>query len=306
METRHVYILNPKAGTHDARARLEAQLQALSPQPYTLYITSGPGDAAKFAAQVCAEDKSPLRLYACGGDGTLGEVAQGALGFAHVSVAAWPCGSGNDFVKMYGGAQRFVDLSRQSDAPAVPVDVIRVDGHASINVVNVGLEAYAAAAVAKIRYSPVLGGKRAYYIGAAQAALANTHVDCEITADGNVLHSGPLMTASFASGKYIGGGFLCAPNAVNDDGLMEVTAIRPLTRVGIARLIGIYKRGDHLTHPAFKPYVAYARARRVHISCAQETDWCLDGEIVRGRGFDLEVLPGAIRFVVPPPAAGAD
>jgi diacylglycerol kinase (ATP) len=296
---RHVFILNPMAGTHDARGRLEAALAALPSFEYTLLITSGPGDAARFAAQVCRDSAVPVRLYACGGDGTLGEVAQGALGHPHAVVAAWPCGSGNDYVKMYGGKERFLDLSRLVAAPAVPVDVIQVGDRASINVVNAGLEAYAAAAVAKIRYSPVLGGKRAYYIGAASATLHNARVQCEITADGNVLHSGPLMTASFACGKYIGGGFLYSPNARNDDGLMEVTAIRPLTRLEIDRLIGIYKRGDHLTHPAFKPFVTYARTRRAHISCETETDFCLDGEIVRAREFTLETLPGAVRFAVP-------
>ena len=300
MDAQHFFILNPKAGARSAQRRLENELKTLDPLPYTLYITSGIGDAARFVRETCRQINTPLRFYACGGDGTLGEAAQGAVGFPHAAIAVWPCGSGNDYVKYYGGADRFLDLKRQVTAPSVLVDVIKVGSLAAINVVNIGLEAHAASTVVRIRSKPMFGGKRSYLIGAADAALRHLKTDCVITVEGKVIHNGPLLTASFASGRYIGGGFLCAPRAVNDDGLMDISILTPFSRLKLVKMIGTYKRGDHLDDPAFKPYLQWLRAGRVRIECARDTALSLDGEIIRGKLFDLELIPRAVRFILPP------
>ncbi len=301
MDVEHFFVLNPAAGARSAQRRLESELKKLSPLPYTLYITSGMGDAAAFVRETCQSHTEPLRFYACGGDGTLGEVAGGAAGFPHAAVAAWPCGSGNDFIKCFGGEGRFLDLSRQINAGSVLVDIIKVGERASINVVNIGLEAHAAATVSRFRQKPVVGGKNAYLIGTANAVLRHMKTDCTITADNEVLHQGPLLTASFASGRYIGGGFLCAPKAVNDDGLMDVCVIRPFSRATLIKLIGIYKQGGHLDSPAFKPYLGYTRAKQVRIQTKEEAVLCLDGEIIHGKDFNLEIIPRAVRFILPDP-----
>ncbi len=299
MEVQHFFVLNPAAGARSAQRRLEGELAKLAPLPYTLYITGGEGDAERFVRETCRSLSGPLRFYACGGDGTLGEVAGGAAGFPNAAVAAWPCGSGNDFVKYYGGESRFIDLKRQVSAGSLLVDLIRVSGRASINVVNIGLEAHAAATVGRLRGKPLVGGHRAYLIGTADAVLRHMKTNCVITADNQVLHEGPLLTASFASGQYIGGGYQCAPRAVNDDGLMDVCVMRPFSRATLVRLIGDYKRGKHLDSPAFAPYLRYARAGKVNITLEKEAALCLDGEIIKGRAFDLEIIPRAVRFILP-------
>jgi len=124
MDVQHFFILNPAAGERSARRKLEDELDGLGGLPYTLYITGGIGDAMRFVREVCQSQGGPLRFYACGGDGTLGEVATGAMGQPHAAVGVWPCGSGNDFVKYYGGVARFLDLKRQVSAGTVLVDLI--------------------------------------------------------------------------------------------------------------------------------------------------------------------------------------
>jgi diacylglycerol kinase (ATP) len=300
MDAQHFFILNPKAGAHSSLRRLEAELKKLEPLPFTLYITSGIGDAARFVRETCLQISTPLRFYACGGDGTLGEAAQGAMGIPHAAIAVWPCGSGNDYVKYYGGADRFLDLSRQVNAPSVLVDVIKVGGLAAINVVNIGLEAHAASTVVRIRSKPMFGGRRSYLIGAADATLRHLKTDCVITAEGKTIHEGALLTASVASGRYIGGGFLCAPRAINDDGLMDVSILTPFSRLKLVKMIGTYKRGAHLDDPAFKPYLRWLRAGHVRIECEKDTALSIDGEIVMGKSFDLELIPRAVRFILPP------
>lgn len=299
MEVQHYFIFNPMAGVRSAQPRLQEQLDGLSPVPYTMFITGGIGDAVKLVKEVCQHETGPLRFYACGGDGTLGEVAQGVLGFPNAAVGVWPCGSGNDFTRIYGGEDRFLDLKRQLEAPTVLVDLIMANGHGAINVVNLGLEAQAASAMLKFRHHPLLGGQRAYLIGVLNAVTRHINTRCKIMADGELFHDGDLLTASFASGQYVGGGFRCAPRAVNDDGLMDLCAILPFSRLTLARLLGIYKKGEHLDSPAFENRFHYRRASRITVECARETALCLDGEIIRGKSFALDIIPRAVRFILP-------
>ena len=300
MDTQHYFIFNPAAGARDARERLQRQLDRLSPVPYTLLITNGVGHAGELTRELCQQGSAPVRIYACGGDGTLGEVAGGARGHKHAAVGVWPCGSGNDYTRVYGGPERFLDLGRQLDAPSVLVDLILANGRAAINVVNLGLEAQAAATMLRFRHTPLLGGKRAYWMGVLNAFTSHLATSCAITADGQPLHEGQLLTASFASGQYIGGGFHCAPRSLNDDGLLDACAILPLSRLQLLRLLPLYKQGRHFESPLFEGLYRYRQARRVGITCEQETALCLDGEMMRGRDFELEVLPRAVRFILPP------
>ncbi len=299
MDTQHYIIFNPAAGIRNAKERLQEQLAGLGDVPYTMLITNGEGDAARLVREVCAQEQGPLRFYAAGGDGTLGEVAAALAGYPQAAVGVWPCGSGNDYVRIYGGTARFLDLQRQLQAPTVLVDMIQVNGRAAINVVNLGLEAHAAAAMMKNRHRPLMGGPRAYYIGVLSAVTLHMRTKAQVAVDGEIMYEGDLLTASFASGQYVGGGFQVAPLAVNDDGLMEVCLMKPVSLPRLLKQIGSYKAGQHLDSPDFSDILLYKRGSRAEITCEKDTVLCLDGEIVRGKHFHLQVLPRAVRFILP-------
>ncbi len=298
-DVRHFFIFNPAAGKRGAKARLDQALATLDEASYVLHVTRGSGDAANFVRQVCQTEQGPLRFYACGGDGTLGEVATGALGCERAEIGVWPCGSGNDYVKLYGGEARFLDIKAQLRAPSVPVDVIRVGERCAINAVNAGLEAEAAGTMLRFRHHPLFNGKNGYLIGALDAVLRHMRTPCTVLADGELLHEGDMLTLSLSCGQYIGGGFRCAPRSQNDDGLMDLALIKPISRLRLARLLPAYKKGEHLEDSRIKGNIIYRQVKSVRITSTQDISLCLDGEIVTGRAFDIQLLPGGIRFVVP-------
>ena len=123
--------------------------------------------------------------------------------------------------------------------------------------------------------------------------------DCALLADGGKLHTGPMLTLSLACGKYIGGGFMCAPRSDNDDGLMELALVEPMSRLRLARLIGAYKKGEHLGDPRMRPFITYRRVKEAMLESDRDIRLCLDGEIITGRRFKVELLPGAARFILP-------
>ena len=97
----------------------------------------------------------------------------------------------------------------------------------------------------------------------------------------------------------MGGSFFCAPRADNHDGLIEVTAFRPLSRITFVRLLGAYTNGTHLDDPRFQKYITYRRAKEVTVKAPEGFSMSVDGEIVDGTEFKIGIAPKAIRFAAP-------
>ena len=45
--------------------------------------------------------------------------------------------------------------------------------------------------------------------------------------------------------------------------------------------------------------IVYRRAKTVEIIAPKDIDVCVDGEMIRGDHFNVEVVPGAIKLVIP-------
>ncbi len=80
---------------------------------------------------------------------------------------------------------------------------------------------------------------------------------------------------------------------------MELALVKPISRLRLARVIGAYKKGNHLDDHRLKDRIVYRRAKAVRLTSGQDITLCLDGEIITGRQFDIRLLPGAVRFIVP-------
>ena len=215
---KHVFILNPKAGNGAHLDETRAAIRRLDGD-VTVYETKAPKDATRYIRAFCeSHTEEDVRFYACGGDGTIKEVAEGILGFPHASMSCFPIGSGNDFVKYYGGRERFADLAALVAADALPVDMITLGDEYSVNVCNFGFDAAVAETMNRVRRVPLLGGKHAYTTGIVRALVTARRNHCDIYADGEKLTGKAFLLCTIANGAYVGGAFRCAPRAKNDAG----------------------------------------------------------------------------------------
>ncbi|MFA5562542.1 MAG: diacylglycerol kinase family protein [Eubacteriales bacterium] len=302
---KHVFIVNPAAGRRDQTELIRQKLADFPEYDWEVYVTRQVSDATRYVRDWCSLHSEPVRFYACGGDGTLNEVVNGAYGFPQAAVSCYPCGSGNDFVKYYGGTGRFLDIKQLLDAPEQSIDLLRVGGRFSVNMVNFGFDTTVARTMEKMRRSRLFGGKRAYYVGILRALLVAMKTGCLVQADGELLNDGQILLCSAANGSHVGGSFCPAPRARNDDGWMEVCLVRPLRRISFLRLVKHYANGTHLTSEQCRPYLVYRRAKHLKVSNGRDFAIILDGEIVAGNDFDIDIVPRAIRFAVPgSPAVG--
>lgn len=295
---KYYFVINPFAGEGKAA---EAVKSAISGNPdCVLYETKAPLDATDFVRKTIAENKGEkMRFIACGGDGTINEVFSGAVGAENVSVSVYPCGSGNDFVKVFG-ADKFMDIPALLAAGEQKLDVLKVDDRYSFNVTNFGFDTTVAITINKEREKTGHGNKNAYTKGVVTALLKSMNNKCKVWADGELLNeSGKALLCTVANGQYVGGSFKCAPRASTSDGLIEVCLIRPISRLRFVKILTPYTNGEHLDRDDMKDIITYRQAKEVHVTAPEGFAYSLDGEIIYSSDFTINILPGALNLAVP-------
>ncbi len=302
---KHIIVVNPAAGPKNALDAIRTEVQALDGYETEIYETKGKGDASRFVRAYLAEHpEESVRFYACGGDGTLGEVAGGAYGAKNASISCYPCGSGNDFVKYYGGKDAFLNLAALFEGEEREIDMVTDGERFSINVANFGFDYFVCEKMEKLRRKKGFGGKRAYYGGIVYALFRAMKNNAKVFVDGEQIGKDAFLLCTVANGSYIGGSFKCAPLSDNEDGLLEICHVDPVSVFKFIRLIGKYKRGEHIGDERLKDIMHYTRGKEVRVESSDEGfGYCLDGEMIPSKSFTLKILPRAVRFAVPKGAA---
>ena len=146
---KYIFIMNPKAGpknSEDAIRDKVAHAASISAKrtgasyEYGFYTTSAPKDATEYVRAYLDEHSEEVCFVACGGDGTLSEVAEGMIGYDNAYLTVYPCGSGNDYVKYYGGKEPFLDITGIFEGSVRDVDVMKIGDKYSINICNFGFD----------------------------------------------------------------------------------------------------------------------------------------------------------------------
>lgn len=298
---KYVFIVNPKSGKSEIKEELLNSLEKYKSKiEYEIYFTKEEKDATRFVNEYCKSCDEDVLFFSCGGDGTLNEVVSGAIHYSNAIVTCFPCGSGNDFVKIYGGKEKFLNLDNLLNGEEIKIDVMKVNENKySINVTNFGFDAKACDIANKVRRKKIIGGKRSYTTGLIGALFIGRKNKCRIKVDDKVFEEKDVLLCTVANGKYIGGSYLCAPYSINDDGLLEVTAIKPISILKFISLVPVYKKGEHLNNFKLKGIIKYCRARKVVVESLEIFKICLDGEIYEGNRFEIENLHKALRFIKP-------
>ena len=300
---KHLVIFNGKAGEGAAESRFEEVKKAFEGLDCEIHLTSAPREATSYVdAYLNSHSSEKVRVYACGGDGTVHECACGLVGHDNAELAIIAIGTGNDFVKYYGGQERFLDVAKIIKSEAKPIDLTKIEGPAlekplySINVINFGFDAVVGAVGNKNKEK----GKDKPYDKAIPVAIMKARFNRIIVkADGEQLNKKRMLLCTLAHGKYVGGKFLCAPQSVNDDGLIDVCLLRCRPLLAFLGILGPYTDGKHLDTPKYRKTLEYRRSKEITIEAPKDIDICVDGEMIRGSNFKCTVMPGAIKLVIP-------
>jgi diacylglycerol kinase family enzyme len=104
-----------------------------------------------------------------------------------------------------------------------------------------------------------------------------------------------LLAVATTIGPTYGGGFKITPDAVPDDGLLEVCIIDPLSLPQALMRLPFVIVGKHTGMKV----VRMSRRRSIVIESDDPMPAQIDGEVLVDRRFEITLLPAAIECIVP-------
>jgi len=243
-------------------------------------------------------------IIAIGGDGTAHEVINGIMQLPagrRPALGVVPVGSGNDFAHAIGVPLRPDHaLALALSGEPSPIDVgLMTDEHGRReyfdNTLGIGFDA-----VVTIRSHqlPLLRGFLMYLTAVIQTIVLNHDpAGMQIQMDDRTWEQSNLLL-TMCNGPREGGGFLVAPDAKPDDGILHFAMIRKVSRLMMFRLVPEVMRG---THGKFEP-VTLGTCKKMSLVADRPLYIHADGEVYTSFGSNLrrltvEIMPGALNVV---------
>jgi diacylglycerol kinase (ATP) len=285
-------IANPASGGGRTRRIAALVVKELGRRGvlFDLEFTAAPRHAAEIAARACEDFDA---IVAVGGDGTIHEIASGMLRCGK-PLGILPAGSGNDLIKSLGvpnDIHAAIDILLRGRTRTI--DVGTINGLCFVNVVGIGFDAAVNHNSHGLRW-PSSGLLR--YVAALIKTLGTfAPVPLTVTLDGRT-SSQDLFLLTIGNGTTCGGGFQLTPHAVLDDGLLDVTMVRPL-RVPV--LLWHLPKVFGGTIDKVIRYASLGTARKVRVESTGTIPVHVDGEIYREdtKALEIEIIPQALTVI---------
>lgn len=247
------------------------------------------------------------KFIAVGGDGTLNEVANAMLSFEKFQSQDYllgliPVGTGNDWGRMFGISNKYKQaIQTIADGRTLLQDVGAITYHDDgiersrffLNIAGMGFDAM----VAQKTNRQKAAGKSnplSYFVNLFTSLFQYKSRIIQIEID-DEKYSFNTFSMSVGICKFNGGGMMQLPNAIPDDGLLDVTIIK---KIGLGTLLAQLRNlytGQFIKHPK----VATFQAKSVRIS-SKKSGFMMeaDGESLGHAPFEVNILSGALQVVV--------
>ncbi len=140
-------------------------------------------------------------------------------------------------------------------------------------------------------------GKLSYLRASLEVARDFDVKELDLYLDGE-LHKARAVNIVVGNCRFAGGGWLAAPRANPEDGLLDVVIIEKL---GLADLLELapasMARSDYLDREG----VFSARAREIRVETRPPNlEFTVDGEVIGNEPVEFAVIPGALKVIVGP------
>jgi diacylglycerol kinase (ATP) len=284
-------IFNPKAAYGRSLRKLAA-IQATFARlglKATFMPTTHPGHGKELVAS--AELAGFDGLVAAGGDGTVFEVLNGLYTHpraARIPLGLLPIGTGNAFARELGlqpGAwSDAIDILVQGHTRQVDVASVQSadKSYYFLNIVLMGFSVDASLTGHKLKFL----GETSYTLATLWQVLKLKSYPLDMKIDGRVVRGDNIFVA-ISNSRFVGTHFLIAPDAVIDDGLLDVTILRKLKRSRLLRLFPTIYSGRHVEYKE----VSTHRATCIDICSPQGMLMGPDGEFCGHSPAEIRCLP---------------
>ena len=219
-------------------------------------------------------------IICIGGDGTINRTLNSIVGTNNI-LGYIPFGTGNDFYR--------TNKELLSDG-INDIDLIKINNRYFINVACFGIDADIAN-TEEVVHSKIIPKSQRYNASIAKNFFAYIPRYMSVEID-NQMHEGRFTTVAVCNARYYGGGYKIGPNALLDDGLLDVYIVDDMSKLKMAKLLLGMKKGKHEKDSLVK----VIKTRKVYINTYKDVKCNIDGDILTDRIFDIEVIPKGIKI----------
>lgn len=304
------FIINPASGFGKTRKKIRSLVKEIKSQQREASILMTHHALHAIALTKRALLEGTKRIVVIGGDGTLNEVVngyfdqQGKALNPEAALAIVPSGTGSDFARTLGNKLALAEaINRAINGEAKIIDIGLVEAHDAygekvrrhfINVSSLGLSGLVAGFMKNVTRK--FGSTSAYFLATLQAIRAFRPTTVLVRdEEGQTLTIDNCSLVSFANGKFFGSGMQIAPDALLDDGLLDVIGIKDLNVLFF--LTNGYRvyQGTHIGLPS----VTAQRKRSCTVETLSKEPIYVetDGELFAQLPAKFTVRPKALPFV---------
>lgn len=288
-------VTNPSAGQGRARDAARAIMEQLS----------GDGiEILEIHAPTAAETREQLRdtlaagppdaVVCVGGDGLVSTILD-PLAHTTVPLALLPAGTGNDLARELGigdDPRAAADLVRRGRIRTIDLGRLEPSGHEPMWFATVACTGYDARVTLRANRMRRPRGRLRYTFAAVAEIAHGTSVPYRIELGGD--HSDPVveteaLLVAVGNTTTYGGGMRICPDAVCDDGMLDVTVVGKVSHLEMLRILPALSAGKRIEHPAVRQY----RVESVRLS-APDTPATADGEPAGHLPVTLRIAPRAL------------
>lgn len=236
--------------------------------------------------------EEPTRIYSVGGDGTLNSVIQYLVHTNHELVVI-PLGTGNDFCRVLTNEKDPLKILKNSLIHQTKtIDVIQLNDYYYINSACFGLDSIIANHVHDTPHIPFIPESKSYIVSIFQHVLQYSFEHVRMVSEGKCIYDEKMILCTVNNGCYYGGGFPITPQALLDDGYIDVCVVDHLPKWKIPYMIFfLLKKQLHK-----RKEVHYFKLKQLDVYCS--THCCnMDGEETFFDSCHFQVIPAAIKIV---------
>jgi YegS/Rv2252/BmrU family lipid kinase len=298
-------IVNPNAGKGKGKKDWEKISSYLKKEniAFEVRFTGSKGHAIALTTEGIASGFR--KIVTVGGDGTLNEVVNGVFTNEYcpttdIVLSLIPVGTGNDWGRMFGiplDYEKAVKIIGENKILLHDAGLVsfykgseKIERY-FINIAGLGFESVV---VRKTNFQKDKGhgGKLIYLLNLLSSLLAYHNTSAEIIIDGEVTQAN-VFSVNIGNGRYCGGGMRQTPEALPNDGLLDMTIINGMGKFEIIRNLKILYDGSILSHPKIRGY----KCKNIKISSKDIMYAEADGESLGHTPAEFSIVPSALRIV---------
>lgn len=295
-------VVNPAAGGGKAGKIAPEAERALSAHGLSVRRVDSRdlAHAQELAVQAAQADEIVAVLS---GDGAIGAIADALRSVPGAVLGVLPGGRGNDLARVLGISQELsAACATIAEGTVRAIDLGEVRGlagskHAGRAFVGIASVGFDSDANRIANEAPSWLGGLVYAYGALRALLSWRPARFEIELDPpGERHSFSAYTVGACNSKTYGGGMRAAPDALLDDGLLEVIVLENVGKLAFLTKIlpGVFS-GTHVREPCVHVF----RAREVLIEADRPFAMYADGDPIGELPLLVSAIAGAVNVIVP-------